>query len=127
MNTIDSTVHMAMDGQTLPQSVNAVKSKNENNNKVIQQKIAPSAADVTQKFENNIAETKADMQELQRITQIVAGNKLQFNVNKELEAVIVSVIDSETDQVIKQIPSEDMVKLKLRIRQAIGTLFDELV
>ena len=118
---------MAMDGQTLPQSVNAVNSQNDKVNKVVQQKIAPSAADVTQKFESNIAETKADMQELQRITQMVSGNKLQFSVNKELEAVIVSVIDSETDQVIKQIPSEDMVKLKLRIRQAIGTLFDELV
>ena len=127
MNTINSAVQMAMDGHTLSQSVRAATSSKDKPQKIIQQQITPSAAEVTQKYENNLAETKADMQELQRITQIVAGNKLQFSINKELEAVIVSVIDSETDQVIKQIPSEDMQKLKLRIRQAIGTLFDEIV
>ena len=127
MNTINSMVHMAMDGQTLSQSAGAVKnSTNNKSTKILQQPIAPSGAKVVETMEQKMEQTKADMQELQIISQIVAGNRLQFSVNKDLDAVVVSVIDSSTDKVIKQIPSEDMVKLKLRIRQAIGTLFDEL-
>ena len=125
MNTINSVVPMAMDGQSL-QSANAVNATKGKTTR-IQTAVAPSGADVVNDIEKTMAETKADTQELQRITQIVAGNKLQFNVNKELDSVVVSIIDSKTDQIIKQIPSEDMQKLKLRIRQAIGTLFDELV
>ena len=127
MNAINSVVHMAMDGQTLSQSAVAVNnSTSKKSTQIQQQPIAPSGAKAVETMKQNVEQTKADMQELQRISQIVAGNKLQFSVNKDLNAVVVSVIDSSTDQVIKQIPSEDMVKLKLRIRQAIGTLFDEL-
>ena len=61
------------------------------------------------------------------MTEMVGGNKLQFNVNKELGSVVVSIVDSATNQVIKQIPSEDMQKLKLRIRKAIGSMFDEVI
>ena len=42
-------------------------------------------------------------------------------------AVVVSIVDSTTNQVIKQIPSEDMQKLKLRLRKAIGSMFDEVI
>ena len=60
------------------------------------------------------------------MSELVSGNKLQFNVNKDLNTVVVSVIDASTNQVIKQIPSEDMIKLKLRIRNAIGSVFNEV-
>ena len=60
------------------------------------------------------------------MSEIVPSNKLQFSINKELGSVIVSIIDASTNQVVKQIPSEDMQKLKLRIRKVIGNLFDEL-
>ena len=55
------------------------------------------------------------------------GPKLRFNVNDELGSVIVKIVDPNTDQVIKEIPSEDMQKLKIRIRKAIGVLFDEMI
>ncbi|MBO7582331.1 MAG: flagellar protein FlaG, partial [Treponema sp.] len=60
----------------------------------------------------------------QKMYEMVDGRKLQFNVNKELGAVVVRVVDSNTNQVLKEIPSEDMQKLKLRLRKAIGNLFD---
>ena len=124
MNTINSAVPMAMDGQTLPKSAKAGSKA-----KVVipQQNIVPSREDVAEKIEQKMAKSKADIQEIRRISKIVAGNKLQFNVNKELNTVIISVIDAETEQVVRQIPSEDMQKLKLRIRQAIGSLFDEKI
>ena len=127
MNTINtnSMVHVAMDGQSL-YNIN----KNSASNTVQQvaaTSITPTGAQVAQNIEQNIAEIKADSQALQRMTEMVGGNKLQFSVNKELGSVVVSIVDSTTNQVIKQIPSEDMQKLKLRIRKAIGSMFDEVI
>ncbi len=130
MNTItqNSMVHVAMDGQTLYNSV-SVKSPNvqQAQTAVVHQSITPTGAQVAQTLEQVLAETKASVQELQKMSEMVAGNKLQFNINKELGSVVVSIIDSSTNQVVKQIPSEDMQKLKLRLRKAIGNIFDEVV
>ncbi len=127
MNTINtnSMVHVAMDGQSL-YNIN----KNSASNAAQQlaaTSITPTGAQVAQNIEQNIAEVKADSQALQKMTEMVGGNKLLFSVNKELGSVVVSIVDSETNQVIKQIPSEDMQKLKLRIRKAIGSMFDEVI
>ncbi len=127
MNTINtnSMVHVAMDGQSLYNT-----NKNSASNTVQQvaaSSITPTGAQVAQNIEQNIAEIKADSQALQKMTEMVGGNKLLFSVNKELGSVVVSIVDSETNQVIKQIPSEDMQKLKLRIRKAIGSMFDEVI
>ena len=127
MNTINtnSMVHVAMDGQSL-YNIN----KNSASNTVQQvaaTSITPTGAQVAQNIEQNIAELKADSQALQKMTEMVGGSKLQFTVNKELGSVVVSIVDSATNQVIRQIPSEDMQKLKLRIRKAIGSMFDEVI
>ena len=127
MNTINtnSMVHVAMDGQSL-YNIN----KNSASNAAQQlaaNSITPTGAQVAQNIEQNIAEVKADSQALQKMTEMVGGNKLLFSVNKELGSVVVSIVDSATNQVIKQIPSEDMQKLKLRIRKAIGSMFDEVI
>ena len=127
MNSINtnSMVHVAMDGQSL---YNINKNSVSNTaQQVAAASITPTGAQVAQNIEQNIAEIKADSQALQKMTEMVGGNKLQFSVNKELGSVVVSIVDSATNQVIKQIPSEDMQKLKLRIRKAIGSMFDEVI
>lgn len=129
MNTINtnSVVHsMATDGQTLYQSSSASGTFS-NKERQIQQAITPTGAQVAQSIEQNLAETKADSQQLQKMSDMIDGRKVQFNVNKELNTVVVKIVDSNTNQVLKEIPSEDMQKLKLRIRKAIGNLYDELV
>lgn len=128
MNTIsqNSMVHVAMDGQSLYKT--SVKSTAESVVKqTAVQSITPTGAQVAQNIEQTIAKTKADTQELQKMSEMVAGNKLQFSVNKELGSVVVSIVDTATNQVVKQIPSEDMQKLKLRIRKAIGSVFNEVI
>ena len=127
MNTISqsSMVRMATDGQALYSSA----AQAANNNAIAKQAsvpITPTGAQV-QNIEKNLAEIKADSQQLQKMSEMVDGRKLQFNVNKELGSVVVKIIDSNTNQVLKEIPSEDMQKLKLRLRKAIGNLFDEVI
>ena len=127
MNTINtnSMVHVAMDGQSLYNTNRNTVSNTAQ--QVAALSITPTGAQVAQNIEQNMAEIKADTQALQKMTEMVGGNKLQFTVNKELGSVVVSIVDSTTNQVIKQIPSEDMQKLKLRIRKAIGSMFDEVI
>ena len=119
-------VHVAMDGQSL-YNTNKNSASSSAQQQVAAVSITPTGAQVAQNIEQNMAEIKADTQALQKMTEMVGGNKLQFTVNKELGSVVVSIVDSATNQVIKQIPSEDMQKLKLRIRKAIGSMFDEVI
>ncbi len=89
--------------------------------------ITPNGAEVAQNIVRSIDAVKADVQQLQKMSDMVMGRKLQFNVNDELGSIVVKVVDPNTDQVIKEIPSEDIQKLKIRLRKAIGLLFDEMV
>ena len=53
------------------------------------------------------------------------NRRLKFSINKELNQVVVKVVDAETDKVIKELPSEEVQRLHVRIREAIGLLIDE--
>ena len=55
----------------------------------------------------------------------VLNRKLSYSVNKELNQVVVKVIDSKTDKVIRVIPSEALLKLHSRMKEVIGLIFDE--
>lgn len=85
------------------------------------------AAQVVQKITDNKAQLQEDVAQLQKLSDVVSGRKVQFSVNQELNQVVVSVVDPTTNQVIKEIPSADIQKLKVRIRKAIGVLFDEMI
>lgn len=69
---------------------------------------------------------KANVEQLQKISDVI-GRKLRFNVNKELDKVIIKVVDPSTDKVIKEIPSEEIQSVQLHIREAIGLLVDEKI
>lgn len=86
-----------------------------------------SAAEVSANIESKIADTQAMAQDLQRLSDIVKGHKLRFNVNNELDKVVVTVIDSSTNEIIMEIPSEDLQKIQIHMKQAIGLLFDEMI
>lgn len=119
-----SSVHLAMDGQTQLYVNGNVSGKPVSKTEFSTP--TPNGAQAAQNLEQNMAEVKADSQQLQKMSEMVDGRKLQFNVNKDLGAVVVRVVDSTTNQVLKEIPSEDIQKLKIRIRQAIGSLYDQM-
>ncbi|MGN0731951.1 MAG: flagellar protein FlaG [Treponema sp.] len=125
MNTISNIgLNTAMEGQYNNSS--SVKNVQASKPVFKQLNIADGARVVDNLVENN-AQVKADAQQLQRLSDIVMGRKLQFNVNEELGSVVVKVVDPSTNQVIKEIPSADIQKLKINIRKAIGVLFDEMI
>lgn len=69
-------------------------------------------------------QTEQYLKEILHITSIF-DRELRFSVNKELNQVVVKVIDSHTDKVIKEIPPEDIIKLHSRMKEVIGLLFDK--
>ena len=125
MNTISNIgLNTAMEG--LYNNSSSVKNVQASKPVFKQLNIADGARVVDNLVENN-AQVKADAPQLQRLSDIVMGRKLQFNVNEELGSVVVKVVDPSTNQVIKEIPSADIQKLKINIRKAIGVLFDEMI
>lgn len=66
------------------------------------------------------------VEQIQTVSNLF-DRKLSFQVNKELDEVIVKVIDSNTDKVIREIPSAEIQKLQIRIKEALGLLFDESI
>lgn len=64
------------------------------------------------------------VEELQSVTASF-NKRLSFSYHEELDQMIVKVIDRRTDTVIKELPPEEVRRVHLRIRQAIGLLLDE--
>ena len=48
---------------------------------------------------------------------------LRFTVDKETGRTVVTVVDSETQQVVRQIPTEDIMKIARNIDRMQGLLF----
>ena len=53
------------------------------------------------------------------------NKRLSFSLNEKLGQVVVKVIDTDTDTVIREIPPAELQHVNERIREVIGILFDE--
>ena len=51
--------------------------------------------------------------------------KRGYRVDEDLNRTIVSVIDTETDEIVKQIPTEDAIRLAKNINEVIGLFYDD--
>lgn len=77
-----------------------------------------------------------DADEAHSIQDVVSGlNKmvqnlhrnLQFSVDDDSGETIIKVVDAETKELVRQIPSEEIVALRRRIKDAAGVLFQSAV
>lgn len=66
---------------------------------------------------------------LEKLINTVApyDQRLKYSINHKLGEVVVKVIDTRTDKVIKEIPPADIQKLQERIREAVGLLIDRKI
>lgn len=49
--------------------------------------------------------------------------ELHFTVDNESGDTVIKVVDRETDEVVRQIPSEEVVRLRKRLQEAAGVIF----
>ena len=72
------------------------------------------------------SETKETVQEVNDILQSMQRN-LSFSVDEQLGESVILVKDSESEEVIRQIPSEELVVLRKKMDDVVGILFDTKV
>ena len=51
--------------------------------------------------------------------------ELRFSVDRESGDTIIKVIDRDTEEVVRQIPSEEMVRLRKRLEEVSGIIFQD--
>lgn len=90
-----------------------------------QQRTPPSGGEEhTEKLDHNrIAQI---VNEIEKYSSLF-NRRLKYSINRELDQVVVKVVDADTDKVIKVLPPEEMQRLHIRIREAVGLLFDETI
>jgi flagellar protein FlaG len=51
--------------------------------------------------------------------------ELHFSVDEDSGSTVIKVVDRETDEVVRQIPSEELVHLRKRLQEAAGVFFQD--
>jgi len=76
-----------------------------------------------QDLEDEVRESVKDVNEI--VDKVKEG--LSFQIHEDTEKMMVKVVDLNTDEVIKELPPEEMLDLQARIHEMVGILIDETV
>ena len=60
-----------------------------------------------------------------KITSGLLRTHVAFSVDHETGDMVIRVIDNETDEVIRQVPPEEFVRIATRLAKMVGLLFDQ--
>jgi len=84
---------------------------------------------VTKVEENKEADKESLTGTISDLNQMVqqAQRELQFSIEEESGEMVVKVIDKETDEVIRQIPAQELLELRKRLADAAGAIFRDSV
>jgi flagellar protein FlaG len=63
--------------------------------------------------------------DVQKNIDIIHNVGLQFSVNNDSGRIVVTVMDEDTGEVIRQIPPSEFVKFAGRFDEMVGMIFDE--
>lgn len=85
------------------------------------------AKHVIQDITKSIAQVKEDAEKMEKVSDLVLGQKIRFSVNQELGQIVAAIVDPQTKQVIKEIPSVEEQKIRIKLRKTTGLLFDMTV
>lgn len=72
------------------------------------------------------ADIRKIVEELRQVSHAF-NRRLDFEMNDQLGEVIVRIVNSDTGEVIKVLPPEELQKLHLKIKETVGLLVDEKI
>lgn len=76
----------------------------------------------------NIEQMQKDLRLLREaLDRVIKNTRFTYYVNEKIDQFVVRIIDKETDNVIKEIPSREIQRMHENIQEAIGLIFDELI
>jgi flagellar protein FlaG len=66
---------------------------------------------------------------LARLNELSNSQKrrLNFSYDDRIEKVVVRILEGDSEKLVRQIPPEEMIRLSLKIDEAIGVLFNQNV
>ncbi|MBP0048545.1 flagellar protein FlaG [Marinobacterium sp. AK62] len=82
---------------------------------------------------NTAEQTELSMDKLQdaveKMNELMQSGRrsLNFSVDDSTEKVVIKVMDLETDEVVRQIPTEETLKFAEYLEGMVGIIFDETV
>ena len=74
--------------------------------------------------EKREADIKNLVKDLNLDLENLSHTSVRFRVDHNHKALLISVVDTNTDKIVRQIPSEEMVELNARMKELQGLLFD---
>ncbi len=77
--------------------------------------------DATPQFDSNLLRRVVEQI---KNTFNMSDTRLHFRVNMSANSVVVEIVDSHTNAILKQIPSEEMQELKAKLQEITGALVD---
>ena len=90
-----------------------------------QRQQAPEAEDGSQLLdERSPDEVRTAVAQVKRVIEAASGHQLSFAVDDSGKTLLVKVV-GEKGQVIRQIPSQEVLELRKRINALVGALIDE--
>jgi len=131
MLTIDARMQTDVTvGQTRPASQErnqAAATQQPSTDKAVLQKtedMAAAAAGAEFKGKAGLKETEEAVRSIQKDMELL-NTRIAFRVDKKSDEIVVDVIDKDTNQVIRQIPSEEMLRIRVAFKELIkGLLLD---
>lgn len=110
----------------------AVASKN-----IASEKKAIAVTETTQIQQQVLANAKKSLEKDQDDSQVreqltdwvqrmnkLSNENVKFSYNEDAKGIFVTVVNRETNEVIRQIPNEDALKLSAIWKEAVGNIFD---
>jgi flagellar protein FlaG len=85
---------------------------------------ASQASSANQATQMSVEEVEAAVEKLNEFMETGQHN-LNFSVDKDTENLVVKVMDKSTQEVIRQFPSEETLKLAKHIEGMLGLIFNE--
>lgn len=67
------------------------------------------------------------LKELAKDLEIIHNVGLNFSLHKATGRTMVKVVNKETEELIREIPSEEILNLAARLDEMVGMIFDETV
>lgn len=74
----------------------------------------------------SINETQEIVKSLEKYMDVLKTS-IGFRVNTDTDKVVVTITNRETDEVIRQIPPEELISLQERMKELTGIIFSETV
>ena len=114
--SIEASTNANIGSQVPSQTVDAQATVQDKNRDAIQPVKAVNPAEITEKIERSINKLNDLMAKGQR--------SLNFSVDRSSDQVVVRVVDTNTDEIIRQIPNEESIRLAEYIDGMVGVIFN---